>query len=74
MAGLPNYILCGFLLRVVGDPSVGEDGCGNTLSAIVVPGSKLNVGALVRISSVTTPRSALYEQPDVLKLELGELI
>ena len=28
----------------------------------------------VRISSVTTPRSALYEQADVLKLELGELI
>jgi len=30
--------------------------------------------AVVRISSVTTPRSALYEQPDVLTLELGELI
>ena len=45
MAGLPNYILFGFLLREW-VPSVGEDGCGNTLSAIVVPGSKLNVGAL----------------------------
>src|SRR4029079_4988202 len=46
VAGLADYILFGFVLRIMGNPSVGKNSCCDTFSPVVVRRSELNVSTL----------------------------